>query len=121
MSALRRTTSGPIGIDVGSRWIKAAQVRTGAGPTREIIVRACPVPTGADVDTRPDLDDLVGKVARFVIRDYTDRTTAAGETPDLPSTRASRLAMARVAALEAALAKLEAGGAEAAVAAAGDE
>ena len=94
----------------------AATSRDDEPPLREIFVHS-----GNIGDVIPDLDDLVGKVARFVIRDYTDRTTAAGETPDLPSTRAIASLEARVAALEAALAKLEAGGAEAAVAAAGDE
>jgi TolB-like protein len=67
-------------------------------PLREIFVHS-----GSIGDVIPDLDDLVGKVARFVIRDYTDRVVEAGETPDLPSTRAMTSLERRVEALEDAL------------------
>ena len=67
-------------------------------PLREIFVHS-----GSIGEVIPDLDDLVGKVARFIIRDYSERIVAAGETPDLPSTRAVEDLERRVEALEQAL------------------
>ncbi len=67
-------------------------------PLRQIFVHS-----GTIGDVIPDLDDLVGKVARFVIRDYTDRAAEAGETPDLSGSRAVTNLERRVEALEEAL------------------
>ena len=76
----------------------AASADTGDKPLREIFVHS-----GSIGDVIPDLDDLVGKVARFVIRDYSERLSEAGETPDLPSSRAVTNLERRVEALEQAL------------------
>lgn len=73
-------------------------------PLREIFVHS-----GSIGDVIPDLDDLVGKVARFVISDFTERakTQAQGDdaTP-LPSADSIRRLEARIDALEAALGEL---------------
>ena len=76
----------------------AAAADVGDESLREIFVHS-----GSIGDVIPDLDDLVGKVARFVIRDYSERIAEAGETPDLPSSRAVRNLERRVEALEHAL------------------
>ncbi len=74
----------------------------GQDPLREIFVHS-----GSIGDVIPDLDDLVGKVARFVIADYSQKITAeTGQEPDLPSTRAIKQLQDRVAALEAAIARM---------------
>jgi TolB-like protein len=70
-------------------------------PLREIFVHS-----GSIGDVIPDLDDLVGKVARFVIADYTARVAAeTGDVPNLPSNQIQSLE-ARISALEKALEKL---------------
>jgi TolB-like protein len=71
---------------------------SGKEPLREIFVQS-----GSIGDVIPDLSDLVGKVARFVIQDFTDRLAEAGRTPDLPSSRVVANLERRVEALEAAL------------------
>lgn len=76
----------------------ATESKQGQPPLRQIFVHS-----GNIGDVIPDLDALVGKVARFVIQDYTERATAAGDPIDLPSTRAIADLKDRVAALEAAL------------------
>ncbi len=76
----------------------AASENAGDEPLREIFVHS-----GSIGDVIPDLDDLVGKVARFVIRDYTDPVVEAGEVPGLPSSRAVTNLERRVEALEDAL------------------
>jgi TolB-like protein len=75
----------------------------GEEPLRQIFVHS-----GSIGDVIPDLDDMVGKVARFVIRDFVDRAEAAGEVPNLPSSQAVNALEERVAALEAALQALTA-------------
>jgi TolB-like protein len=76
----------------------AVKTKPGESPLREIFVHS-----GNIGDVIPDLDDLVGKVARFVIKDYTERVAEAGEAVDLPSTRAITALESRVAALEEAI------------------
>jgi TolB-like protein len=76
----------------------AASNEDGEELLREIFVHS-----GSVGDVIPDLDDLVGKIARFVIRDYSQRIVEAGGTPDLPSSRAVVDLERRVAALEQAL------------------
>ena len=74
-------------------------VKAGTPPLREIFVHS-----GSIGDVIPDLDDLVGKVARFVIRDYADRPPselAAGAEP--ASSRSIADLERRIDALEAAL------------------
>jgi TolB-like protein len=75
----------------------------GQEPLREIFVHS-----GSIGDVIPDLSDLVGKVARFVVQDYTDRIADGGGAPDLPSNRAVTSLERRVEALEAALRTLSA-------------
>jgi TolB-like protein len=69
----------------------------GEEPLREIFVHS-----GSIGDVIPDLDDLVGKVARFIVADYTERIAArsGGGNADLPSTRATKQLEDRIAALE---------------------
>ena len=55
----------------------------------------------------PDLDDLVGKVARFVIADYEGALQASGELSELPSARALAELRRRVERLEEALRDLQ--------------
>jgi TolB-like protein len=74
------------------------RVESGRDPLREIFVHS-----GSIGDVIPDLDDLVGKVARFVIADYEERLQASGDLPELPSTRALVELQRRVDALEEAL------------------
>ena len=81
--------------------------KEGEEPLREIFVHS-----GSIGDVIPDLDDLVGKVARFVVADYSDRTkgtAAAGSgAAGAPNARAIQQLEDRVGALEAALDKLNA-------------
>lgn len=75
-----------------------AAAAPGEKPLREIFVHS-----GSLGDVIPDLDDLVGKVARFVIHDYSDPVAEAGAATDQASSRAVRDLERRVEALEAAL------------------
>ena len=75
----------------------AATSATEAEPLREIFVHS-----GSIGDVIPDLDDLVGKVARFVIEDYQDSAVADGDAA-LPSARALSDLRRRVEVLEEAL------------------
>ncbi len=91
--------------------------KEGEEPLREIFVHS-----GSIGDVIPDLDDLVGKVARFVVADYSDRATAAAAAPKggpagdaASNSRAMKQLEDRVAALEAAISKLEAQPADVAV------
>lgn len=79
----------------------AAARESGDGPLREIFVHS-----GSIGDVIPDLDDLVGKVARFIIRDYSERIVEAGQGAELPSARALAELKSRVEALEQALGSL---------------
>ena len=79
----------------------AATREAGDDPLREIFVHS-----GTIGDVIPDLGDLVGKVARFIIRDYSERIIEAGQRPDLPSTRTLAELKRRVEALEQALSAL---------------
>ena len=77
--------------------------RPGQRPLREIFVHS-----GSIGDVIPDLDDLIGKVARFVISDYRARVEdETGQPANLSTTRVERLTE-RVAALEKALDALNA-------------
>jgi TolB-like protein len=76
----------------------AVKTREGESPLREIFVHS-----GNIGDVIPDLDDLVGKVARFVVKDYTERVADSGQPADLPSTRALNSLESRVTALEEAI------------------
>ncbi len=67
-------------------------------PLREIFVHS-----GSIADVIPDLDDLVGKVARFMIHDYSDRAAAEATPGTYPSSRALKDLERRVDALEQAL------------------
>lgn len=67
-------------------------------PLREIFVHS-----GSIADVIPDLDDLVGKVARFMIHDYSDRAAAEAAPATYPSSRALKDLERRVDALEQAL------------------
>jgi hypothetical protein len=80
--------------------VQCASVRVESGhkPLREIFVHS-----GSIGDVIPDLDDLVGKVARFVITDYTERAQDSNGLPELPSMRALNDLQRRVQALEEAL------------------
>lgn len=75
----------------------AATSATEEEPLREIFVHS-----GSIGDVIPDLDDLVGKVARFVIEDYQERAVVDGDGA-LPSARALSDLRRRVEALEEAL------------------
>jgi TolB-like protein len=79
----------------------ATHATEGGAPLRQIFVHS-----GEIGNVIPDLDDLVGKVARFVVRDYTEQVAAAGDDLDLPSTRAIGSLEARVAKLEEVLRSL---------------
>ncbi len=92
----------------------STHVESGRDPLREIFVHS-----GSIGDVIPDLDDLVGKVARFVIADYEERLAASGDLPQLPSTRALVELQRRVDALEEALRDFQA--AEPAIAATAEE
>ena len=80
--------------------VQCASVRVESGhkPLREIFVHS-----GSIGDVIPDLDDLVGKVARFVITDYEERALNSNGLPELPSMRALIDLQRRVEALEEAL------------------
>jgi TolB-like protein len=80
--------------------VQCASVRVESGhkPLREIFVHS-----GSIGDVIPDLDDLVGKVARFVIVDYQERAQDSNGLPELPSMRALNDLQRRVEALEEAL------------------
>lgn len=73
---------------------------SGEEPLREIFVHS-----GSIGDVIPDLDDLVGKVARFVIHDYSERAEAPEGAPAaaLPSAETIRRLEDRISALETAL------------------
>lgn len=73
-------------------------------PSRDIFIHS-----GTLADVIPDLDDLVGKVARFVVAGYVEtKGEKAANAPVLPSTRAITELRARVTSLEQALRDLTA-------------
>jgi hypothetical protein len=80
----------------------STRVESGRDPLREIFVHS-----GSIGDVIPDLDDLVGKVARFVIADYEGALQASGELSELPSARALSELLRRVELLEEALRDLQ--------------
>jgi TolB-like protein len=83
--------------------VQCAGVSGAAGeePLREIFVHS-----GSIGDVIPDLDDLVGKVARFVIHDYTERIAVDVTPGELPSGRAIASLERRIEALEQAMRSL---------------
>jgi TolB-like protein len=87
----------------------SAVVKSGTPPLREIFVHS-----GSIGDVIPDLDDLVGKVARFVIHDYSDQASdqaadKAGDASGGPSSRSLSALEKRVEKLEDALRGLSQG------------
>jgi TolB-like protein len=80
----------------------STRVESGRDPLREIFVHS-----GSIGDVIPDLDDLVGKVARFVIADYEGALQASGELSELPSARALSELRRRVELLEETLRDLQ--------------
>ena len=80
--------------------VQCAGTAAGGGddPLREIFVHS-----GSIADVIPDLDDLVGKVARFMIHDYKDKAVAQATPGTYPSSRTLRDLEHRVEALEQAL------------------
>ena len=82
--------------------VQVAAIAAGEAPMTQIFVQS-----GTMGDVIPDLDDLVGKISRFAVRDFDTRASAEPPLPGAPKREALAGLRERVNELEAAMRRLD--------------